>query len=418
MSASTPLTIETVEAVRLGRAFPWPDVTPIVDAVRDRGAEAVVEFTRRFDHVDLDPGELVWRCDGRPVGDLDPALRAAIDRAFAAIEHFHTATRPHDLTVPGADPAVTLEERWTPLQRVGLYVPRGRFPLLSSLLMTGIPARVAGVPELVVALGAVRPAGLEPAWRYVLQRLGVGTVLAAGGAQAVAALAYGLPGRLDAVDLIAGPGSAWVTAAKAEVYRRGLVGVDLLAGPSEVAVVAGPSAPVRWAVLDTLAQAEHAPDALGFLVSWDRPWLERALAELEALAREREGLGPVRVLLARDPAEAVAFVNRLAPEHLGLLGEAEILAPQVTTAGAVFVGPYAGQAFGDYVAGPSHVLPTGGTGRFAAGLSTRTFLHRTSVIRVPERPRAETLEAGAELARLEGLLFHARALTERLDSPR
>ncbi|MCL6562034.1 MAG: histidinol dehydrogenase [Firmicutes bacterium] len=393
-----------------------PDVGPILEAVRTRGADAVLEFTARFDGITLTPEELIYDPARVALPAPDADAQAAVDFAVERVRQFHEQCRPTATKVQ--EPGLSLEERWVPLQRVGIYVPNGLYPLLSSLIMSVVPAQAAGVGEIVVALSPRHDSRRHPLWNYALRKLGVREVLAAGGAQAIAAMAYGLPGLLKPVSLIAGPGNAWVAAAKQALFAAGVVGIDLVAGPSEVLVIADEEAPVDWVALDLLSQAEHSPDAEAIFITWSPTLLSQVKAAVEqerAQAPHPQTLGPITFRLVADPAEAVEQANRIAPEHLALVGaKAEDLAGQVTTAGAVFIGPLAGQALGDYVAGPSHVLPTQGTGRFLSGLSTRTFMRKISVISPGENLRTEYLRHGATLADLEGLYFHAEALRRRM----
>lgn len=391
------------------------DVRAIIEDVSSRGAEAVCEYTRRFDQVDLTPDDLVYDPFTIEVAPPPKAIRAAIEFAAARIRRFHRASRPAPLSGIESEPGLSLSERWVPLKRAGVYAPNGEYPLVSSLLMTAIPAQEAGVEGIAVAISPRAGSPRDPVWNFALRLLGIHEVLAAGGAQAIAALAYGV-GSLRPVDIIAGPGNRYVAEAKQLLFERGVVGIDLLAGPSEVMVVADGTANPRWVALDLLSQAEHAKDASGVLVTWDAALADAVKREVESAraAHPLRAAGPIRYQRVADPEEALAVLNDAAPEHAGLMGAAaESLAPRVTTAGALFIGGLAGQALGDYVAGPSHVLPTQGTGRFLSGLTTRTFMRRMSVIEAGPPANPELFEMGAALAGLEGLLFHQAALTDR-----
>ncbi|MCY0879056.1 MAG: histidinol dehydrogenase [Firmicutes bacterium] len=388
-------------------------VRRILNDVKQQGADAVREYTRTLDGVELSLDELVYDPFNIDV-ELPPEdLQKAIQRAAAQIHHFHEQSRPQGEETIVQQPGLTLRERWVPIRRAGIYVPNGAYPLVSSLLMTAIPAQCAGVKSLVVAISPRHNSRRHPVWNFTLRLLGIHTVLAAGGAQAIGALAYGMKG-LDPVDIIAGPGNAFVAQAKQQVAAAGVVGIDVWAGPSEVAVVADSDANPEYVAADLLAQAEHGSDAAAYLVTWDEPFL---MAVREWVDRQRVAggtLGSIEFKLTATPDEAIAWVNQLAPEHLGLIGpRAEALAAQVTTAGALFVGAQASEALGDYVAGPSHVLPTQGTGRFLSGLSTRTFMRKMSVIEASREIDPTLLEAGALLAEAEGLQFHRHALTVR-----
>ncbi len=384
-------------------------VPEILNNVRDRGTEAVLEYTARFDGVKLTADQLVWNPLAEPARAVDPKLAEAIDYAMGRIHDFHQQTRPEN-TVMEPEPGVRLEERFIPLSRVGVYVPNGSFPLVSTLLMTAVPALVAGVKDVVVAISPRRAVRNSALWTHILQRLGISQVLLAGGAQAIAALAYGLE-DFRSVDLIAGPGNRYVAEAKQEVARRGVAGIDLLAGPSEVMVIADDMSLEDFVMADLLAQAEHDLDARAEFVTRNVAFAERIGARLKTIPG---GLGPITVTVAPGAADLVRIANERAPEHLGLMGaEVESLADQIWAAGAIFIGPMAGQAFGDYVAGPSHVLPTGGTGRFQSGLSTRTFLKRVSVIQAGPETSSVAYRHAAVLANLEGLVRHEASMTLR-----
>ncbi|MCY0865158.1 MAG: histidinol dehydrogenase [Sulfobacillus sp.] len=389
-----------------------PLIGNILDAVRDRGVKAVLEYTEAFDHVRLSPDDLIWNPLAEAPAVIEPAVREAVDFAMDQIRRFHEATRPAPVTVNQA-PGLILREVFQPLGRVGIYVPNGQFPLVSSLMMTAIPAQVAGVTDLVVAIAPRGHVTSDPVWLYVLQKLGIRQVLRVGGAQAIAALGYGLPG-LPPVDLIAGPGNRYVAWAKQELFRRGVTGIDVIAGPSEVLVISQDTTLAPLVALDLLAQAEHDPDAKAYLVSWNPDLIAAVKDYIASHGNPADRLGQIEYIVVANADEAVQTANRIAPEHLGLIGaEVEPLWPQLTTAGALFVGRLAGQALGDYVAGPSHVLPTGHTGRFLSGLSTRTFMRRISVIQTEDSLPAAFLEAGQVLAHLEGLRYHEQSLAVR-----
>ncbi len=392
------------------------DVRAILDQVRERGRDAVLTFTERFDGVRLTADQLIY--DPRDVDAEEPraAIREAIDTAIRRIRAFHRQTRPASTGNLTAEAGLELRERWVPLRRVGVYAPNGQYPLISSLLMTAIPAQEAGVDRIVVAIAPRNHARTDPAWTYALRQLGLHEVLATGGAQAIAAMAYGIEG-LDPVDLIAGPGNRYVTTAKQQLFSDGVVGIDLIAGPSEVLIIADSTANPHWIALDLLSQAEHAADASAVLVSWDADLLGavETVVEAERHADPSRIVGRITYKPVDSPQAALSFLNQTAPEHAGLVGEAaEALAPGVRTAGALFIGAMASQALGDYLAGPSHVLPTHRSARFLSGLSTRTFMRRMSVIRAGADLSANLLQKGAILADLEGLIFHRRALTDRL----
>ena len=402
----------------------------IVDGVRGGGDAALLEAVRRFDGFDaalasdlrLDrslPGSDLGARASSPhpaatAHELDPQVLTAIERARDAIEVYHRA-QPHGPGVQRLErDGVSIEERRLPIRRVGIYVPGGRFSYSSTVLMTAVPARLAGTDELVVATPP--QAYLQsPVLRYVLDLVGVDEVWGMGGAHGVAALAYGTE-SIRAVDLIVGPGNAWVAAAKQHV--AGDVGVDRDAGPSEVVIVATDGAPADWVAADLLAQAEHDPLAVAVLVTDSAPLAGRVAVEVDrqlallptrdtaAAALEAHGAA----FVAGDLDGAVALAERLAPEHLQLIGAAaETRADEMRNAGAVFVGACSPVVFGDYVAGPSHVLPTGGSARFASGLGTDDFLRRSHTVRFSAEAAAAWAGAAETMAATEGLAAHAAA---------
>ena len=395
----------------------------LVDAVREGGDRELLRAVDRHDGLRARRvSELRRRPAPVPSQELPPGFERALERTVAAVERFHRAQHQHGPRAFELDErGVRLEERCEPLRRVGLYVPGGRFPYPSTVVMTVVPARIAGVEEIVVA---TPPRAFEAsvALRHTLAVLGVSEVWAMGGAHAIAALAYGTE-TIPAVEMIAGPGNAFVAAAKQAVSGR--VGIDQEAGPSEVVVLASADAGEHSASLvaaDLLAQAEHDPRAIAVAISPERGLLRAIASEVDRQIRglptaetARAALGGASCAFLVESLEAgFTLAERLAPEHLQLIGaQAEALAPRARAAGAVFVGASTPTAFGDYVAGPSHVLPTGGTARFASGLSTSSFLRRWHVVRY--EPEAAVAAAGdaAALARCEGLLAHAASAEHR-----
>jgi len=389
----------------------------IVDLVRRGGDRALVKTVRRYDGVRVSEiAELRLHPELAPEG-LAPGLEEALGRAIAAVERYHRRQVRGGFQLD--ENGIMLEERVRPLRRVGIYVPGGRAAYPSSVLMTVIPARLAGVEEIVVA---TPPAAwsASAALRHALARLEVKEIWGLGGAHAVAALAYGTE-SVARVDKIVGPGNVWVTAAKHLV--RGAVAIDSLAGPSEVLIVASAGAEPELVAADLLAQAEHDPRALALLVTDDKKLaravagaLGRQVGDLATAATARAaiaGQGTAFVVGSMD--EAAAIADALAPEHLQLVGAAaEALADRVTNAGAIFVGASTPEVFGDYVAGPSHVLPTAGTARFASALGVPDFVRRGHVIRFDRAAAARWAEAAAVIADVEGLPAHAAAARRRL----
>jgi histidinol dehydrogenase len=312
-----------------------------------------------------------------------------------------------------------LGQRWTPLDAVGLYVPGGTAAYPSSVLMNAIPARVAGVVRRVICVPT--PGGqLAPLVLAAAQLAGVEEIYRVGGAQAVAALAYGTE-TIAAVDKIVGPGNAWVAAAKRQVF--GQVGIDAIAGPSEVLVLADAANDPEWIAADLLSQAEHDTAAQAIVVSTDAAFLGRVAQAVESQLRSLPRAAVARgsweqqgaLILAESWEEAASLANRLAPEHLELaLAEPERLLPLIRHAGAIFLGRHTPEALGDYLAGPNHVLPTARTARFASGLSVLDFLKRTAVVDCPPEALRQLAPAAIRLAEAEGLEAHARSLALRL----
>ncbi len=389
----------------------------IVDKVRRGGDRALVKAVRRHDGVKPSQVADLRLAAAADPAELPPGFEEAFGRAAAAVERYHRQQVHEGFTFD--ESGVVLEERRRPLRRVGIYVPGGRAAYPSSALMTVIPARLAGVAEIVVATPAATWEA-SPALRHALARLEVGEIWGVGGAHAVAALAYGTE-SIAPVDKIAGPGNLWVTAAKHLV--RGDVAIDGLAGPSEVVIVAGGDADPELVAADLLAQAEHDPQALPLLVTGRkklakevRRAVERQLTGLATAATARSSLeGRGAALVVGSMAEALEIVEAVAPEHLQLVGEeAEALAGEVTNAGAIFVGASTPEVFGDYVAGPSHVLPTGGTARFASALGVEDFVRRSHLVRFDRSAAARWAEAAAVIADVEGLPAHAASARKRL----
>ena len=396
-------------------------VSEIVTAVREKGDAALLDFTQRFDHVALTAPELrvtseEFAAAERAVGE---ATRRSLRYAAERIERFHRECAPRSWRMQDANGS-RLGQEVRPLDRVGVYVPGGRAAYPSTVLMTVVPARVAGVREIVLVSPPAPDKSLNPAVLAAARIAGVTVAYRVGGAQAVAALAYGTE-TIPRVDKIVGPGNIYVALAKAQVF--GDVGIDMVAGPSEVLVVADDSAAAAFVAADLLAQAEHDPMARAVLLTPSSALRDAVAAEIErqlaALPRraiagaalDRHGA----LVLTVSLDEAVELANGLAPEHLELqVRDPEGLLASVRHAGAVFLGRHTPEVVGDYVAGPNHVLPTGGTARFSSALSTEDFVTRLSVI---EYSREGLVEAGphvAELSRVEGLDGHGAAAAVRI----
>jgi len=396
-------------------------VRAIIRDVRDRGDAALVEYTEKFDRLALEPeGLRVSDADVFVAGEAVSAeQRDALQFAAERIEAFHRRQFPkEDRYVDAA--GVDLGVRWTPLDSVGLYVPGGTASYPSSVLMGAIPARVAGVPRVVMVTPT--PDGqINPLVLLAAQIGGVNEIYRVGGAQAIAALAHGTESIAPVVKVM-GPGNAYVAAAKRQVF--GTVGIDLIAGPSEVLVIADSDNDPDWVASDLLAQAEHDAAAQAILVT-DSSALADAVAvaverQLKTLPRSSTAMASWRdfgaVIVVGSLADAAAIANRLAPEHLELaVADPEALLPAIRNAGAVFLGRYTPEVIGDYVGGPNHVLPTARSARFSSGLSVLDFMKRTTLLKLgPDQLRA-LAPAAIVLAEAEGLQAHARSLAIRLN---
>jgi histidinol dehydrogenase len=404
-----------------GQALPPGRVVErICEDVRTKGRDALFHYTEQFDKVRLDadslrvtPAEMAQAHAG-----ADPAFLEAVRRVRQNILAFQLGIihRTAVLNVAGRH---ELRLRYRPMRRVGILIPGGAAAYPSTLLMTVCPAQAAGVPELAVVMPPTPSGAYNRDQLAVCHELGVREVYRVGGAQAVAALAYGVEG-LPAVDMIAGPGNLFVALAKRHVF--GQVAIDCIAGPSEVVVMADASAPPEFVAADLIAQAEHAPGA-SILVTWHEPLLDaveaalnRQLAQLSRGDLARESLEQFGALvLARHEDEAVFCVNELAPEHVQISTQnPDALCDRVDNAGAIFLGHFTPVALGDYAAGPSHVLPTGGTARFASGLTANDFLRRSSVLQFTREGLALMADDVRLLAEREGLTGHAASVSVRL----
>ena len=419
-------TFETVFLALLNQARETTEtvdqaVSAILAAVRARGDAALIDYTARFDRLTLTADRLRVSADeiDAAVAAVPAEQHAALDLAATRIEAFHRAQLPADLKMTD-DAGMTLGMRWTALDSVGLYVPGGKAAYPSSVLMNAIPARAAGVGR--IAMCVPTPDGvLNPLVLAAARRAGVSEIYRVGGAQAVAAMAYGTA-SIAPVDRIVGPGNAYVAEAKRQVFGR--VGIDNIAGPSEVVVIASGDNDPRRVAVDLLAQAEHDEAAQSILISDDTAFIEAVIAavaaELPTLARAAIARASWdthgAVILVRDWEEAASLVDRLAPEHLQLMGAGpEALFSRVRHAGAIFLGPYCPEALGDYLAGPNHVLPTGRTARFASGLSVFDFLKRTTWMSGGQAALRRIGPAAVTLAEAEGLGAHARSVALRLE---
>ena len=395
-------------------------VEAILARVAAEGDAALLDYTARFDDLQLTPDHLRIRSDEIEVALAGCAseLRAALDLAAQRITAFHRRQRPADQRFED-EQGVQLGVRWRPLDAVGLYVPGGTAAYPSSVLMSALPAKIAGVERLVMAVPS--PGGeLNPLVLVAAAISGVNEIYRIGGAQAIAALAFGTA-TIRPVDKIVGPGNAYVAEAKRQVFGR--VGIDLIAGPSEIVVVADGDQDADWVAADLLSQAEHDTSAQAILITDSARFAEAVAAvveqQLEDLPRRAIAAASWRefgaIVLVGDLARAPELINRLAPEHLELLvAEPEAMLAQIKHAGSVFLGEHTPEVIGDYVGGPNHVLPTGRTARFASGLSVYDFLKRTTLLGCGADAFGELGAAAATLARAEGLVGHARAVELRL----
>ena len=394
-------------------------VATILAAVRDRGDAAIADFTERFDGFRPEPMAVSPEALEQAWTSLPTNLRDALDLAHRRITDFHQRQRPADLAVTGPH-GEQLGRRWRPVERAGLYVPGGRAAYPSTVLMNAVPARVAGVKDVVICSPAGRSGAVNPVVLAAAHLAGVKTVFRLGGAQAVAAMAYGSD-SVPKVDVISGPGNLFVTLAKQAVY--GQVAIDSLAGPSEVLVIADHSAKPDQVAADLLAQAEHDPLAAAVLITTDpalADGINAAVAEQLANHPRQEiceaALRDWGLVVVCDDLESCARLSdSFAPEHLELLVERpEPLADRIQNAGAIFLGPWSPEAVGDYLAGPNHTLPTCGAARFSGALSVETFMRHTSLIGFNRAALEATGSAVQELATSEGLHSHAESVRRRL----
>ncbi len=396
-------------------------VRAILEDVRARGDAALLEHTARFDGLEL-PGpealELPAAALDEALAAVPPGLREALETAAARIRAYAERQRLESWRYTEPDGTV-LGQQVTPLDRVGLYVPGGRAAYPSSVLMNAIPAKVAGVGELVMAVPTPR-GETNPLVLAAARIAGVDRVFRIGGAQAVAALAYGTE-TVPAVDKIVGPGNIYVATAKRLVF--GVVGIDMVAGPSEILVISDGGSDPAWIAMDLFSQAEHDEDAQAILLSPDAAFLDAVAAEIRARLPEmarREIIGRSlarrgALIETRDLEEAADIANRIAPEHLELaVDDPEVLLARIRHAGAIFLGRHTPEALGDYCAGPNHVLPTARTARFSSPLGVYDFQKRSSVIGCSPEGGARLARVAAALARGEGLEAHARSAELRL----
>ncbi|MBX7534780.1 histidinol dehydrogenase [Qipengyuania sp. GH1] len=397
------------------------DVSAILNEVRERGDGALVEYTRRFDQHNLS-SDADWSiskeaCRAAYDG-LEPDLREALETAAARIRAYHEGQLPEDRDYTD-DIGMRLGARWGAVEAAGLYVPGGRASYPSSLLMNAIPAKVAGVERLVVTTPT--PKGeMNDLVLAAAHIAGVDEIYRVGGAQAVAAMAYGTE-RIARVDVVVGPGNAWVAEAKRQLY--GVVGIDMVAGPSEILVIADKDNDPEWLAADLLSQAEHDPTSQSILITDDRGLANRVMDQIDLEFLKLPTAKTARqswddhglVVLVDTLDETPALSDRLAAEHVEIAtADPEAIFKQLRHAGSVFLGRMTPEAVGDYIAGPNHVLPTGRRARFASGLSVLDFMKRTSFIGASEAALKAIGPAAVRLAEAEGLPAHALSISRRL----
>ena len=392
-------------------------VGAIIDDVRKRGDEAVLEYTRRFDGVEVSELRIDEDALRRSAAKVEPRIVDALRVAIANVKRFHESEVEKSWEINPAE-GVWLGQRVTPLERVGLYVPGGTAAYPSSIVMNVVPAQVAQVERIVVTTPP-RTLAENPAVAAALVELNVNEIYSVGGAQAIAALAFGTE-TIPRVDKITGPGNKYVAAAKKLLF--GVVGIDAIAGPSEIVIIADQTARAEFVAADLLAQAEHGEDASAVFISTEPALAEMVAEELkkqiELLPRREiarlslENYGAIVVV--DDLDEACAVVNEMAPEHVEIVtSDDEAVAAKIKHAGAIFYGSYTPEAVGDYLAGPNHVLPTGRTARFSSALGVYDFVKRTSLLRYSATAFQAVAESVSVLAQCEGLGAHARSATIR-----
>ena len=394
-------------------------VAEILKQVRERGDQALIEYTERFDGVSLKPKD--FRVDEAEFAKAKAAIDGEVLEALAFAARRIEATHRRQLSEDpdlGDEAGIRVGFRTRPLQTVGIYVPGGTAVYPSSVLMNAIPARVAGVERIVMTVPAPARA-LNPLLLVAAEIAGVTEVYRLGGAQAIAAFAFGTE-SVPAVDKIVGPGNAYVASAKRQVFGR--VGIDMVAGPSEILILADGQNDPAWIAADLLAQAEHDPAARAILITDDSAFAARVEAAVATTLRTLDRAEIARaswekngaIILVAGIEDALPLIDALAPEHLELaVKDPDAIAGRVRNAGAIFLGRFTPEALGDYVAGPSHVLPTGGSARFSSGLGVMDFLKRSSLIGVNAEGLSRLGPAAETLARAEGLDAHALSLRIR-----
>jgi histidinol dehydrogenase len=397
------------------------EVDSILEEVRLRGDKAVQKYTQKFDKVNIEPNKMVvTKADIKKAHkEVSKDQVAALKEAAKRIEAFHRKQKYEGFQL--SENGSTVGQRVTPLKRVGVYVPGGKAAYPSSVLMNVIPARVAGVETVVMATPAL-DGEVASAVLVAAEIAGVDDIYKMGGAQAIGAMAYGT-GLIKQVDKIVGPGNAYVAQAKKEVY--GIVDIDMIAGPTEVLIIAEIDSPPAWVAADMLSQAEHDENAMSVLITFNSNYAHRVEGEirrqLRTLSRRKIAEISIKnrafIIVAKNLKEGIELANEIAPEHLQLaMKEPKKVVDQITNAGAIFLGNHTPEACGDYLAGPSHVLPTTGNARFGSPLSVLDFLKTSSIIQFDDKALQKTADTVVRLAEMEGLTAHSQSIKIRLDS--
>lgn len=390
-------------------------VEEILGKVKRGGDRALIELTKKYNGITLDKNSIAVSKKEihEAVKSIPPSDRMLLQRIKKRLLFYHEKTRPRPSKL--REKGITIEEIWVPIERVGLYVPGGFRPLVSSLLMTAAPARAAGVKEILAATPPSREGKIDPYIIYTANIFGIRKIYKIGGSQAMAAFAYGTQ-TVPKVQKIAGPGNIYVTLAKKLLF--GEVGIDLLAGPSEIVILADKTAQPDYVAHDLLSQAEHGEDTSSILITDSGNLIKKVKIILKGLLSKL----PPDLLLKNcgkfiavsSLAEGINYVNDISPEHLEIIVRSpRRILPLIKNAGAIFIGPYSPVVIGDYAAGPSHVLPTSGTSRFSSGITTQTFMKRISVIHMLKNGFNRLSSDAARLAEIEGLIGHKMAIRAR-----
>ncbi|MEA4847455.1 MAG: histidinol dehydrogenase [Clostridiaceae bacterium] len=399
-------------------------VKKIVRDVRDRGDSAVLEYSRRFDNVKaIEDFQVSAGALEESAGEADAGFIEAISKSIANVKRFHSRMGDKDFNI-FTDNGSVLGSRVTPIDKVAIYAPGGKASYPSTVVMCAVPAIIAGVGEIILLTPASADGGINPYVAATAKLLGIDKVFRVGGAQGIAAAAFGT-GTIPKVDKIVGPGNAYVAAAKREVY--GFVDIDMIAGPSEIAVIADSSANPCWVAADLLSQAEHDEMARCFLITDSRAFAVQVNVEIERQLDQMKRKGIISKALENNSAaivtdyigQAAEIINRIAPEHLEIVTKNPFAVLKgIKNAGAIFIGGYSTEPIGDYIAGPNHVLPTYGTAAFFSPLSTRDFQKRSSLIYYNKEDMGAYGPAAIKIAEAEGLEAHANALKVRLKNDR